>query len=188
MKQIYNAGSMFNEAQVNQRKIEGVNMRGELTDFIIKNPIDFDTNQSVTPTPLQIWATDYQAVTESEYVICELDSLDHGMIMEFAIAIEQAKTTQLNKFVIAVVSDFRYYQKGSTTQMAEIAINHFVYGALFDEQLVADNRVYLVKSHNAAIELIKLREEYLRTTDSKILDQMNLMNQTFIYEDGSMFN
>jgi hypothetical protein len=54
MKQIYNAGSMFNEGQVNQRKLEGKNLRAAFPNFIISNPIDFDTNAGNCPTALEI--------------------------------------------------------------------------------------------------------------------------------------
>ncbi|WP_051418475.1 hypothetical protein [Mesoplasma seiffertii] len=187
MKQIYNAGSMFNEAQVNQRKLEGKNLRQAFPNFTISNPIDFDTNLGNCPTPLEIWDADYKCVRDSQYIIFELDSLDHGMIMEFALAIEQAKTTQLDKVLIPVISDFRYHQKSSTKQLNEFSINHFVFGAIFDTQLNQENRIWLAKSHNQAIEMIQNNEDFISTNDNQYLNKNKALDCKFIYADGSMY-
>ncbi|AXK50742.1 nucleoside 2-deoxyribosyltransferase [Spiroplasma alleghenense] len=189
MKKIYNAGSMFNEAQINQRKIEGVNLRKELKGFDIANPIDFDSNLGlgVCPTPKVIWEADYEQLQKAEYVIFELDSLDHGMISEFGIAVEMAKSSHPNKYLIVVISDFRYYQKGSTTQISEFAINHFVFGQLFDQQLNDENRIIQVASHNEAIQAIKNRELYLENRDDKYLKLNQDLDKKYLYETGKMF-
>lgn len=187
MKEIYNAGSMFNEAQVNQRKIEGINLREAFPQMQISNPIDFPTNSGKTPTPLQIWAADYQHVKDSVYLIFEFDSFDHGVIMEFALAIEMAKATQANKFLVVVISDFRYHQKSSTHQLSAYSINHFMYGAIYDTQLNDEKRIYLAKSHQDAITMIKNQEEFLKTKDSKFINFNDELDYKFIYHDGEMF-
>ncbi|WP_338972427.1 nucleoside 2-deoxyribosyltransferase [Spiroplasma endosymbiont of Panorpa germanica] len=188
MKTIYNAGSMFNEAQIQQRKKEGNNLRQNFADFEIANPIDFDTNLGVCPTPLEIWNADYELLKKAEYVIFELDSLDHGMIAEMGIAIEMAKSTQANKFLVTVISDFRYYQRCSKFQINEFSINHFVFGQLFDTQLNQENRILQVKSHDQAILAIKNWEAYLNTKDDKYLKMNEELDQKFIYEDGKMYD
>ncbi|WP_051636009.1 hypothetical protein [Mesoplasma photuris] len=187
MKNLYNAGSMFNEAQIAQRKLEGINLRRELPNITINNPIDFDTNVGNNPSPLQIWDMDYEKVSKSEFVIFELDSFDDGTTMEFAISVEQAKTSQPNKFLVAVISDFRYHQLHDVRHMPEFAINHFVYGALFDTQLVKEKRIYAAKSHNDAIEMIKNRELFLETNDEKYIKANDTMNITNIYDNGKRF-
>ncbi|AUF83827.1 hypothetical protein CXP39_03475 [Mesoplasma syrphidae] len=187
MKQIYNAGSMFNEAQVNQRRLEGKKLREAFPNFVISNPIDFDTNLGNCPTPLEIWDADYKCVQDSQYIIFELDSLDHGMIMEFAIAIEQAKATQNEKVLIPVISDFRYHQKSSTKQLNEFSINHFVFGAIFDTQLNSENRLWLAKSHSEAIEMIKNYEKFLDTHNKEYLEKNAKLDCKFIYANGAMY-
>jgi len=188
MKELYNAGSMFNEAQQFARKREGLKLRKAFPDMIISNPVDFDTNQGVGPAPKEIWDVDYQRVKESEYLIFELDSLDDGTIMEFALAMEMAKTTQPKKFLVPVISDFRYTQKHSTKFLPEFGINHFVYGALFDEQLNVEHRIYLAKSHQDAITMITNREAFLKTGDEhyqELNDELDLKN---LYSRESLFN
>jgi len=187
MKAIYNAGSMFTETQWNGRKIEGENLRKAFPEFNIYNPVDFDTNTGISPTPLQIWNFDYQKVQASKYLIFELDSFDTGTIMEFAIAVEMAKTSQPEKVLIPVISDFRYYQQASAKQLPEFSMNHFVFGAIFDEQLNAEQRIYLAKSHQDAIEIIKNHENYLKTQDQfhmQINQQIDMKN---LYDDGNMY-
>jgi len=174
MKAIYNAGSMFTETQWNGRKLEGENLRKAFPDFKIYNPVDFDTNSGISPTPLQIWNLDYQKIQISQYLIFELDSFDTGTIMEFAIAVEMAKTSQLEKILIPIISDFRYYQQASTKQLPDFSMNHFVFGAIFDEQLNAEQRIYLAKSHHDAIEIIKNHEIFIKTQDQNHI-QTNLI-------------
>ena len=57
MLKVYVAGSLFNEAEVAQRKAEGVMLRREFPELDIFNPIDqpFNENKQSLPTPEMIY-------------------------------------------------------------------------------------------------------------------------------------
>ena len=65
---LYLAGSLFNEADVNQRKLEGRILRERFPPLDIFNPIDqpFNEDKQTLPTSIEIFEGDTQAVEESE--------------------------------------------------------------------------------------------------------------------------
>jgi uncharacterized protein YacL (UPF0231 family) len=107
--------------------------------------------------------------------------------MEFAIAVEMAKETQPNKFLVPVISDFRFTQQTSTRHLPEFSMNHFVYGAIFDEQLNQENRIHLAKSHQDAIEIIKNHEEFLVTKNQELLKRNLDLDIKHLYDNGQMY-
>ena len=71
MLKVYVAGSLFNEAEVAQRKAEGVMLRREFPELDIFNPIDqpFNENKQSLPTPEMIYEGDTQAVEACDIFI-----------------------------------------------------------------------------------------------------------------------
>lgn len=61
---IYVAGSLFNEAEVAQRKLEGELLKENFPELDIFNPIDqpFNENKQSLPTPISIFEGDTKAV------------------------------------------------------------------------------------------------------------------------------
>ena len=103
MLKVYVAGSLFNEAEVAQRKAEGVMLRREFPELDIFNPIDqpFNENKQSLPTPEMIYEGDTQAVQSANcyavptmgmnhYVLGAI--LKHGyFVRSFAEAVEKLK-------------------------------------------------------------------------------------------------
>jgi len=174
-KMIYNAGSMFTEAQWNTRKHEGEELRKLLPDLIIKNPVDFDTNQSKRPTNQAIFDLDYKELTEANYIIFEIDGWDSGTQMEYGLAVEQAKHNK-DKYLFPVISDFRYKQGLLKGELPGFGLNEMITGSFHDQTLNAGDVPQLIvcESHQKAREAIKALEtndlkDYRQRFDSKEL-------------------
>ena len=101
---VYVAGSLFNEAEVAQRKKEGEILRREFPQLDIFNPIDqpFNENKQSLPTPQEIYDGDTKAVEECDVFIADLTNEDAGVMVELGIAI---KTN--TKIIIGINSDIR---------------------------------------------------------------------------------
>ena len=87
-KKGYIAGSLFNEAEVSQRLLEGDLLR-EITGTKIDwfNPIEQPCNEkSDLPTAMDIFKVDTEAVIESDYIVADMTNNDTGVAMELGIA------------------------------------------------------------------------------------------------------
>ncbi|WP_031542372.1 nucleoside 2-deoxyribosyltransferase [Mesoplasma photuris] len=158
-KVIYNAGSMFTEAQWNTRKEEGAALRALLPDLIVGNPVDFDTNQTERPTNAKIFQVDYKELTEADYVIFEIDGWDSGTHMEFGLCVEQAIHNK-NKYLFAIISDFRFKQGILKGEIPGLGLNEMITGAFYFEQLDQGDvpQMIVCDSHKSAREAIKAIE------------------------------
>ena len=101
---VYIAGSLFNEADVNQRKLEGRMIRERFPELEVFNPIDqpFNENKESLPTPIEIYEGDTKAVEECDIFICDLSIEDTGVACELGIAIYTD-----TKIIIGINSDIR---------------------------------------------------------------------------------
>lgn len=167
---IYNAGPLFSEAEVAQRKLEGVNLRKFLGKYCqILNPIDFPFNEDAGVAPdVSIFTGDYNHMSNSKYFIFDMDGRDPGTYVEYGLALEMA--TQRECYVIAVYSDFRVGRQ-LKSQWPSYAINSFMMGNLESEHFLkySPRRVYAVRSHKHAIETI-LKLEKNKMTDYSEFD------------------
>lgn len=155
-KMIYNAGSMFNEAQQVARIAEGKELRKMFPDFIIDNPIDTDEFKNERPTNKKIFEVDYRGVRDADFVIFELDSNDSGTHMEFGLAVEQAIQNK-NKYLFPIISDFRFKSGSFGNEIPGFGINEMFSGAFFYEELLDKNvpQIIVCDSHKSAREAIK---------------------------------
>ncbi|AHB36042.1 nucleoside 2-deoxyribosyltransferase [Spiroplasma apis] len=153
---IYNAGSMFTEAQWNQRKMEGKKLREMFPSFEIHNPVDFDSNQVERPTNTFIFEQDYNGLTDSKFVIFEIDGWDSGTHMEFGLMVEQAINNP-NKYLLPIVSDFRVKQGILEGEFPGFGINEMFSGAFHYEKLNKGDvpQMIVCESHEKAREAIK---------------------------------
>lgn len=158
-KVIYNAGSMFTEAQWNTRKAEGERLRAMFPNFIIGNPVDFETNQAVRPTNKAIFDLDYDGLTAADYVIFELDGWDAGTHMEFGLMVEQAMHNN-KKYLFPIISDFRLQQGILKGECPGFGLNEMLTGALYYEKLNQGviPQITLCNSHAMACAAIKAIE------------------------------
>ena len=141
---VYLAGSLFNEAEVAQRKLEGKLLREAFPELEIFNPIDqpFNEDKSTLPTPITIFDGDTKAVRECDIFIADLTNDDPGVMVELGIAIERG-----NKIIIGINSDIRL-PDASRYDLPTYGVNHYVLGGVMEYG-------YFVRSFNEAIEVLK---------------------------------
>ncbi|WP_026389467.1 nucleoside 2-deoxyribosyltransferase [[Acholeplasma] multilocale] len=158
-KVIYNAGSMFTEAQWNTRKLEGAALREMFPEMVIGNPVDFDTNQTERPTNAAIFAMDYKELTEADYIIFEIDGWDSGTHVEFGLLLEQAMHNP-NKYLLPIISDFRFKQGLLKGEIPGLGLNEMITGAFYAEKLNLGDvpQLTVVDSHESARNAIKAIE------------------------------
>ena len=143
---LYLAGSLFNEAEVMQRKLEGIKLRENFNQHNIEifNPIDqpFNEDKQTLPTPIDIFNGDTKAVINSDIFIADLTNEDPGVMMELGIAI-MSNTT----IIIGINSDIRL-KSANKYDIPSYSMNHYVLGGLLKHG-------YLVYSFDEAISLLK---------------------------------
>ena len=143
---LYLAGSLFNEAEVMQRKLEGIKLRENFDRHNIEifNPIDqpFNEDKQTLPTPIDIFNSDTKAVINSDIFIADLTNEDPGVMMELGIAIMSN-----TKIIIGINSDIRL-KSANKYDIPSYSMNHYVLGGLLKHG-------YLVYSFDEAISLLK---------------------------------
>lgn len=143
---LYLAGSLFNEAEVMQRKLEGIKLRENFNSHNIEvfNPIDqpFNEDKQTLPTPIDIFNGDTKAVINSDIFIADLTNEDPGVMMELGIAIMSN-----TKIIIGINSDIRL-KSANKYDIPSYSMNHYVLGGLLKHG-------YLVYSFDEAISLLK---------------------------------
>ena len=140
---IYLAGSMFNEADIAQRKLEAKNLRDRFKNIDVFNPIEkpFNTNKENLPTPFEIFEADTQAVIDSDIFLADISNEDSGVLVELGIAIAN------NKTIIVVNSDIRL-KSANKYDIPSYSMNHYVLGGILKHG-------YLVYSFDEAISKIQ---------------------------------
>lgn len=153
---IYIAGSLFNEAEVNQRLKEEKELR-ELGFNNIYNPISAPCNdKSKLPTSADIFWGDTVEILDSEIVIADISNQsDLGVACEMGIAwacnqlhqlvrdgftLEEILQDMKEKKIVAHLSDIRkstsHLYKGNEIPFG---FNQYLYGCLEDMGVVKDN-------------------------------------------------
>ncbi len=123
---LYLAGSLFNEAEVNQRKLEGRILRERFPQLDIFNPIDqpFNENKESLPSSIEIFEGDARAVESCDIFICDLTNEDPGVMTELGMAIYTD-----TKIIIGINSDIRL-KSANKYDIPTYGMNHFVLGAI----------------------------------------------------------
>ncbi|WP_249805923.1 nucleoside 2-deoxyribosyltransferase [Copranaerobaculum intestinale] len=142
---IYLAGSLFNEAEIKQRKWEGQRMREAFPEADVCNPIDqpFNENKESLPAPQTIYNSDIKSIRSCDVFVADLTNEDPGVMLALGIAIE-AKVPH----VIGVNSDSRM-TCANQYDIPSYGMNHFVLGAVLENGI-------LVSSFEKAV--IKIKE------------------------------
>ena len=155
-KHIYLAGSLFSEAEVNQRLTEGKIIRDTLGDkYTVFNPIEAPINdKSLLPTHEDIFMGDTAQVLKSDVIIADLANNDPGVMMELGIAWgldyaaralqcligeDEKKLDKLHtlgvkpKEIHAVQSDIRVATAGEYNGLdVPFGFNQYVYGGILN--------------------------------------------------------
>lgn len=144
MMKIYIAGSLFNEAEIAQRKKEGEMLRKNFPQAQIVNPIDqpFNKDKSSLPSPQQIYENDAREIIDSDILIADVTNEDSGVMLAIGLAIQSKKP-----MIIGVNSDMRI-KTANKYEIPTYGMNHFVLGAILKHG-------HLVYSFDQAIALIK---------------------------------
>lgn len=123
---VYVAGSLFNEAEVAQRKKEGQLLRERFPQLDIFNPIDqpFNEDKQTLPTPIDIFEGDTKAVEECDIFIADLTNEDAGVMVELGIAIKSN-----TKIIIGINSDIRLIS-ANRYDVPTYGMNHYVLGSI----------------------------------------------------------
>lgn len=148
MKKIYLAGSLFNEAEVAQRKLEGKLLRDKFKDKIkVFNPIEepFNDNKYSLPSPNLIFLNDTKEVIAADIFLADITNNDPGVMVELGIAISN------KKYIIAIISDIRL-KTANKYDIPTYGFNHYVLGGILENGV-------LVYSFDEAMEKIK---DYLK--------------------------
>lgn len=142
---VYVAGSLFNEAEVAQRKREGELLRAAFPNLEIFNPIDqpFNENKASLPSPEMIFDGDTEAVLDCDIFIADLTNDDQGVMCELGIAIMNEKT----KIIIGINSDIRL-RDAHRYELPTYGVNHYVLGGVLKHG-------HFVYSFAEAIEKLK---------------------------------
>ena len=142
---VYVAGSLFNEAEVAQRKREGELLRAAFPNLEIFNPIDqpFNENKASLPSPEMIFDGDTEAVLDCDIFIADLTNDDPGVMCELGIPIMNEKT----KIIIGINSDIRL-RDAHRYELPTYGVNHYVLGGVLKHG-------HFVYSFAEAIEKLK---------------------------------
>jgi hypothetical protein len=133
---IYNAGPLFSEADIKQRKYEGAMFKklDIIGDYFIANPIDLPLDNSATLTSVEIFNEDVKHVDLANVFFFELATGDTGTMVEFGMAIEKYRRNQ-NIRIYPIFSDLRLSRNQASGIECPIGFNSFVVGALTAQQI-----------------------------------------------------
>lgn len=154
-EKIYIAGSLFNEAEINQRKLEEKKLR-ELGFDNIYNPINAPCNdKDKLPTAQDIFNGDTLEILDSDIVLADISNqTDLGVACELAIVwtcnalhamietmpIEEVLKIFKPKILIAHLSDIR---KGTANQYKgnniPVGFNQYMIGLVEDAGVIKDS-------------------------------------------------
>ncbi len=126
IKKIYISGSLFNEAEIKQRKFEGDEIRKNFPSIKLYNPAEqsFNTNKENMTSPISLFNKCTKQIVESDVFIADITNFDPGVMMELGIAIA-IKT----KHIICVNSDIRL-PNAYHYDIPSYSINHYALGAI----------------------------------------------------------
>ena len=130
---IYNAGPLFSEAEVNQRKAEGRILNEILKDtgkdYFIANPIDLPFDNSKVLLSSDIFSVDYDHINKANVFFFELASGDTGTMVELGNVIEKYMNGKEIK-VYPIFADFRLHRNDIAGTECPIGFNSYLVGSL----------------------------------------------------------
>jgi Nucleoside 2-deoxyribosyltransferase len=135
---IYNAGPLFSEAEVRQRKEEG-RMLEELLqhsgkEYFIANPIDLPFDNSKVLNSADIFSVDYDHINKSNAFFFELASGDTGTMVELGNVIEKyINGKEIN--IYPIFGDFRLQRNDVAGIECPIGFNSYLVGALTHNEI-----------------------------------------------------
>lgn len=130
---VYNAGPLFSEADIKQRKYEGQQLRSFLAslgeDFVVANPIDLPFDQTKQLTPTEIFQEDYRHINEANVFFFELATGDTGTMVELGNAIEKLMSGKPIT-LYPIICDLRLQRNQASGVDCPVGFNSYVVGSL----------------------------------------------------------
>ena len=130
---IYNAGPLFSEADIKQRKYEGTKLEEVLSksnhEYFIANPIDLPFDNTKVLTSREIFRADYEHVNNASVFFFELATGDTGTCVELGNAIEKLMSGKDIK-VYPIFTDLRLQRNNVGGVECPIGFNSYLVGCL----------------------------------------------------------
>ena len=146
MDKVYVGGSLFSQAQINQRLAEGRLLKNIGVDYY--NPIENDeiNDKSNLPTAYDIFMGDLRHILESNFILADIQDMDEGLLLELGIVIglQMAKNIDLDLIpkqqIVAHNSDIRLGTNGEYNGMyVPYGLNQFVIGAIEEYGIITSS-------------------------------------------------
>jgi len=148
---IYNAGPLFSEAEIKQRKSEGQALwalKGNHKDYIVANPIDLPFDNTKVLSSKDIFNEDAKHVDLANVFFFELASGDTGTMVELGMAIEKYRQGKPIK-IYPVFFDLRLPRNQASGIECPVGFNSYLVGSL------TSNHILVYESFNSALEAFK---------------------------------
>ncbi len=133
---VYNAGPLFSEADIKQRKYEGIKLREFLSnrDSFVANPIDLPFDNTKVLTSKEIFEEDVKHIDLANVFFFELATGDTGTMVEFGQVIEKMRNGK-ELMVFPIFSDLRLARNNAQGVECPVGFNSFVVGACTSHNL-----------------------------------------------------
>lgn len=133
---VYNAGPLFSEADIKQRKYEGNKLREFLSnkDSFVANPIDLPFDNTMVLTSKEIFEEDVKHIDLANVFFFELATGDTGTMVEFGQVIEKLRNGK-KLMVFPIFSDLRLARNNAQGVECPVGFNSFVVGACTSQNL-----------------------------------------------------
>jgi nucleoside 2-deoxyribosyltransferase len=151
MIHIYNAGPLFSQADMAQRRKEGAILNDigkDVPDFFVANPIDLPFDFSEALTSVAIFGKDASHIDKANCFFFELATGDTGTMVEFGMAIEKFRQGKDIK-IYPVFSDLRLSRNQASGVECPVGFNSFLVGAC------TFNKIPIHDSFESALEAFK---------------------------------
>lgn len=129
----YNAGPLFSEADIKQRKYEGQQLRLFLSslgmDFVVANPVDLPFDNTKTLKSSEIFKEDYRHIKEANVFFFELATNDPGTMVELGNVIEKYMNGK-DITIYPVICDLRLSRNQASGTECPVGFNSYVVGCL----------------------------------------------------------
>ncbi|MBQ7891161.1 MAG: hypothetical protein IJ359_03300 [Erysipelotrichaceae bacterium] len=130
---IYNAGPLFTEADIKQRKYEGAKfveiLERNNKEYFLANPIDLPFDNTKILTSKEIFLGDYEHVNKANVFFFELASGDAGTYVELGNTIEKYMNGKDLK-IYPIFTDLRLQRNGASGVECPIGFNSYLVGCL----------------------------------------------------------
>jgi len=130
---IYNAGPLFTEADIKQRKYEGAKfveiLERNNKEYFLANPIDLPFDNTKILTSKEIFLGDYEHVNKANVFFFELASGDAGTYVELGNATEKYMNGK-DLRIYPIFTDLRLQRNGASGVECPIGFNSYLVGCL----------------------------------------------------------